>query len=115
MKEKSTRALLTLANQLGLHPSQFGLKEPEHLEDLPEEVYNDSESETIDALADEFLELVDLGDEVAIFSSDARDFAKMVEDLTVSKSAEEFESILGCYGSLGKSAAVRKYAALRTA
>ena len=79
------------------------------LKGLPPEVYNSEECELLDAIATMMLYPVDLGDCILVSTTDAVDFATMIDSLTSAKTEEEFELVLSCYGNLGQLPAVKKY------
>jgi hypothetical protein len=96
------------ANQLGLHPDEYSVGELEEIEKV-HEVYNSEESRLIDQMADAMLYLIALGDKSEASSTEAKDFACLINDLTDAKTEAEYDETLSCYGNLGQNPAVKEY------
>jgi len=96
---------------------QNGIAMGDSLEELEviDEVYSSEESRLIDAMADAYLALLELGDRAPARNMEAREFARMLDDLTEAKSAVEYDDMLGCYGDLGRNHAVREFVAFKQA
>lgn len=110
----NVRREMTVANKLGIAPGSFAIGTLEELE-MSSESYNCSESELLDGLTTELLNLADLGDCAPAHSNDAANFASMIEDLLSATTEKEYDDTLSRHGSLGEKKSVRRFVAYKKA
>jgi len=114
MMNKEVVKAMTTCNKLGMRPDEFSIVELEEINKITE-VYNSEESRLIDNMANAMLDLLALGEKAEAEASDAKDFACMIDDLCMAKTAEDYELTLSVYGNLGQIPAVQEYVAYKKA